>query len=91
LENYEDITYAEIAGLLNPHEPVYCFCNYISYGNMVKCDNLNVSFFCFTISVPKNGSILVALVWKTCRRENGSVAANAPIKQNSKRRKLIKN
>lgn len=42
LQNYEDITYAEIAGLLNPHEPIYCFCNYISYGNMVKCDNLNV-------------------------------------------------
>jgi len=42
-QNYEDITYAEIAGLLNPHEPIYCFCNYISYGNMVKCDSTNVS------------------------------------------------
>ena len=43
--NYEDVTYSEIAGKLNPNEPIYCFCNYISYGNMVKCDNPKVSIF----------------------------------------------
>jgi hypothetical protein len=36
----EDITYKEIEGKLNPKEPIYCFCNYVSHGNMVKCDNL---------------------------------------------------
>jgi hypothetical protein len=38
----EDITYKEIDGKLDPKEPIYCFCNYISYGDMVKCDNAKV-------------------------------------------------
>jgi len=41
-DNFEDITYKEIDGKLDPKEPIYCFCNYISYGNMVKCDNPKV-------------------------------------------------
>jgi hypothetical protein len=36
---WEDITYKELDGKIGPKEPVYCFCNYISYGNMIKCDN----------------------------------------------------
>ena len=40
--NLEDITYKEIDGKLDPNEPIYCFCNYISYGDMVKCDNPKV-------------------------------------------------
>ena len=36
---WEDITYQELDGKIGPKEPVYCFCNYISYGNMIKCDN----------------------------------------------------
>jgi hypothetical protein len=40
----EDITYKEIDGKIDPKEPVYCFCNYISYGNMVKCDNSKVNY-----------------------------------------------
>ena len=40
--NLEDITYRELDGKINPKEPVYCFCNYISHGNMVKCDNPKV-------------------------------------------------
>ena len=35
----EDITYKEIDGKIGPQEPIYCFCNYVSYGNMIKCDN----------------------------------------------------
>jgi hypothetical protein len=35
----EDITYREIDGKIGPQEPIYCFCNYVSYGNMIKCDN----------------------------------------------------
>lgn len=41
-ENLEDITYKETDGKLDPKEPIYCFCNYVSYGNMVKCDNPKV-------------------------------------------------
>ena len=33
-----DITYQELDGKMKK-EKTYCFCNYISYGNMVKCDN----------------------------------------------------
>ena len=39
---YNDITYSEITGILNPNEIIYCFCNYISYGNMIRCDNTEV-------------------------------------------------
>lgn len=57
LQSYEDITYSEITGLLNPNEPIYCFCNYVSYGNMVRCDNTNViykfSSFLFYLQCPK--------------------------------------
>jgi len=28
---WEDITYQELDGKIGPKEPVYCFCNYISY------------------------------------------------------------
>ena len=38
---WEDVTYKELDGKIGPQEPVYCFCNYISYGNMIKCDNPN--------------------------------------------------
>ena len=40
-ESWEDVTYKELDGKIGPKEPVYCFCNYISYGNMIKCDNPN--------------------------------------------------
>lgn len=39
---FEDITYKEIDGSIGIREPIYCFCNYVSYGNMVKCDNIRV-------------------------------------------------
>lgn len=32
----------------DPNEPRYCLCNQVSYGDMVACDNEDVSFlFCF--------------------------------------------
>ena len=43
LNHLEDITYAEIDGKLDPNEPLFCFCNYVSYGNMVRCDNNSVN------------------------------------------------
>ncbi len=39
-----DITHKEIDGKIGLREPIYCFCNYVSYGDMVKCDNSKVSF-----------------------------------------------
>ncbi len=45
MQELEDITYREIDGKLDPNEPIYCFCNYVSYGNMVKCDNPKVKHF----------------------------------------------
>ena len=39
--SWENITYRELDGKIGPKEPLYCFCNYISYGNMIKCDNPN--------------------------------------------------
>ena len=38
---WEDVTYQELDGKIGPKETTYCFCNYISYGNMIKCDNSN--------------------------------------------------
>lgn len=32
---------------VDPNEPTYCFCNQVSYGEMVACDNPDV---CFTFS-----------------------------------------
>ena len=38
-EDWEDITYKELDNKIGIKEPLYCFCNYVSYGNMIKCDN----------------------------------------------------
>lgn len=32
---------------IDPNEPLYCYCQQISYGEMVACDNTDVSFFFF--------------------------------------------
>ncbi len=45
--NFVDITYDEIDSKINHNEPLYCFCNYISFGSMIKCDNDNVRKFQF--------------------------------------------
>jgi hypothetical protein len=30
---------------VDPNEPTYCFCNQVSYGEMVACDNPDVCFY----------------------------------------------
>lgn len=30
----------------DPNEPRYCICNQVSYGDMVACDNEDVSILC---------------------------------------------
>lgn len=57
LDGYVDITYSELDSKLNYMEPIYCFCNYISFGNMIKCDNEKVSAYIKLCSVSKNGFI----------------------------------
>lgn len=32
---------------VDPNEPTYCFCNQVSYGEMVACDNPDVCFYFF--------------------------------------------
>lgn len=38
-----DETNAPVDWSYDPNEPRYCHCNQVSYGNMVGCDNPNVS------------------------------------------------
>lgn len=30
---------------IDPNEPLYCYCQQVSYGEMVACDNTDVSTF----------------------------------------------
>lgn len=59
---------------VDPNEPTYCLCHQVSYGEMIGCDNLDVSFEISIkslsdlidiklplYSVPSNGFTL--LVW----------------------------
>lgn len=69
-ENFEDITYKEIDGKLAFGEPIYCFCNYVSYGEMVKCDNLKVKGI-LIFSARKNGSIMLVSDLPKYQKENG--------------------
>ena len=45
----------------DPSEPRYCICNQVSYGDMVACDNEDVSIFGFALSVITNIKILIGL------------------------------
>lgn len=35
---------------VDPNEPTYCLCHQVSYGEMIGCDNLDVSFVNYQIS-----------------------------------------
>lgn len=37
---------------VDPNEPTYCLCNQVSYGEMIGCDNQDVSISLFTIIFP---------------------------------------
>lgn len=59
---------------IDPNEPKYCYCNQVSFGDMVACDGENVihlslsrnasyaKFRFFFYSVKKNGFIMPVLV-----------------------------
>ena len=68
----------------DPNEPRYCICNQVSYGDMVACDNEDVSFltsfllpiyisglYLFSYSVLMSGFIIHALALKLPPRANG--------------------
>lgn len=39
INEFEDITYREICSRNIKNERLYCYCNYLHYGDMVKCEN----------------------------------------------------
>lgn len=45
---------------IDPNEPVYCFCNQVSFGDMIACDNGNCSrewfhYTCVGLEEPPKG------------------------------------
>lgn len=36
---------------VDPNEPTYCLCHQVSYGEMIGCDNTDVSFVSWSFSV----------------------------------------
>ena len=75
---FTDITFQEIDSKMNHNEPLYCYCNYISFGNMIKCDNDNVIF---SFSVKRIGFTLNVLDYKIFQKEIGFVLKNVLMKQ----------
>lgn len=57
-------TFANTTGMqldlpVDPNEPTYCFCNQVSYGDMIACDNPDVCnqiiiYLLFSSLIPKN-------------------------------------
>jgi hypothetical protein len=36
---------------IDPNEPLYCYCQQVSYGEMVACDNDDVSSFAISVKL----------------------------------------
>lgn len=74
---------------VDPNEPTYCLCHQVSYGEMIGCDNPDVSFvqpFLYIVlmivisiynSVRSSGSILLAFNSPPSPKANGT-AQNVP-------------
>ena len=70
---------------VDPNEPTYCLCHQVSYGEMIGCDNLDVSSdmegmantiygnLQFDFSAPSNGFILPVSVSPISPKANGFV------------------
>lgn len=66
---------------IDPNEPLYCYCQQVSYGEMVACDSHDVrnnritSSACNSLiySVKLNGSMLLVLISRQYQRVNGIV------------------
>jgi hypothetical protein len=63
--------------LIDPEEPRYCLCNRVSFGTMIQCDNVDVSFF--PLSIP---GFVVLFGWLGCAdnrdrsaSRNGSISS----------------
>lgn len=65
------------ADMIDPNEPTYCYCNQVSFGDMIACDGENVSLLLLSRSIAAkrlillnlnnsangNGFIIVVWVW----------------------------
>ena len=55
---------------VDPNEPTYCLCHQVSYGEMIGCDNPDVSFvFIFFVSHGNSVSYRMVSFWM-CRIES---------------------
>lgn len=55
----------------DPNEPRYCICNQVSYGDMVACDNSDVSFnyfHSFSVRKTKNMFLIVEQIYSLVRQ-----------------------
>jgi len=41
---------------VDPNEPTYCLCHQVSYGEMIGCDNPDVSFIVYTSMIVSSPS-----------------------------------
>ncbi|KAK4786536.1 hypothetical protein SAY86_010369 [Trapa natans] len=57
----EFATPLEVDHPIDPDEPTYCVCHQVSFGDMIACDNENVSSFSFYCAKEVNGSITLVL------------------------------
>ena len=79
-ENYQLAAQDVLDMPVDPNEPTYCSCHQVSYGEMIGCDNPDVSLSKsnfklndFYSSVQSNGSTLAAWVSSRNQRANGIV------------------
>lgn len=85
---------------VDPNEPTYCVCQQVSYGEMIGCDNTEVSNCAiygsdlisiwlivsidFNCSAQSNGSTSLALDWQQSRKANGSARSVHKIAKRNK-------
>lgn len=63
---------------VDPNEPTYCFCNQVSYGEMVACDNPSVSItvcnYVFIIVFLPIYAFFVIVFYKIYFRPDGQIS-----------------
>lgn len=43
---------------VDPNEPTYCLCNQVSYGEMIGCDNPDVSIFIYLLLITNHSNLI---------------------------------
>lgn len=68
IDTHQKITHSIIYSVvpadlpIDPNEPLYCYCQQVSYGEMVACDNTDVSNAHYLIVLEENLTLFL-LVW----------------------------